>query len=49
VLAEQARGECGYEVVAVSRDDAEQFAARLAIRYWTPDAAQLPWVAPRAR
>jgi hypothetical protein len=44
-LAEQARGECGYDIVPVSREDAEQLAASLALRYWTPEAAQLPWVA----
>jgi hypothetical protein len=44
VLAEEARGECGYDVVPVSRDDAGQLAASLALRYWPPEAAQLPWV-----
>jgi hypothetical protein len=32
------------DVVLVSRDHAEQIAADLALRYWTPGAAQLPWV-----
>jgi hypothetical protein len=32
------------DVVPVSRDHAEQIAADLALRYWTPGAAQLPWV-----
>ena len=44
VLAEDARGELGTDIVAISRDDAGQLAARLAIRYWTPEAAHLPWI-----
>jgi hypothetical protein len=44
LLAEDARGELGTDVVPVSQEEAEQIAARLAHRYWPPDAAQLPWV-----
>lgn len=28
----------------ISRHDAEHHATDLAIRYWTPETAQLPWV-----
>ena len=44
LLVEDARGNCGDEIVQVSRGDAEQIMARLAHRYWPPDAALLPWV-----
>jgi hypothetical protein len=44
LLAEDARGEGTGDIVPVSRDDAEHIAADLALRYWPPDAAQLPWV-----
>ena len=44
LLAEDARGEAIADLVPVSRDRAEQIAADLALRYWTPDAAELPWV-----
>jgi hypothetical protein len=44
LLAEDARGEGTSDVVPVSRDHAEQIAAGLAVRYWTPEAAELPWV-----
>jgi hypothetical protein len=44
LLVEDARGEATADIVPVSRRDAEQTATDLALRYWTPDAAQLPWV-----
>jgi hypothetical protein len=44
VLAEDARGELGTDIVPVSQQEAERIAASLAHRYWPPDAAQLPWV-----
>jgi hypothetical protein len=44
LLAEDARGEVGTDIVLVSQEDAERIAAGLAHRYWPPDAAQLPWV-----
>jgi hypothetical protein len=44
VLAEERRDGSSYHVVAITRDDAKQLAASLAMRYWTPEAAQLPWI-----
>lgn len=44
LLAEDARSEGTSDVVPVSRDDAERIAAGLAVRYWPPDAAHLPWI-----
>ena len=44
MLAEEQRDGSTHDVVAINRDDAEQLAAHLAIRYWTPEAAQLPWI-----
>jgi hypothetical protein len=45
LLIEDARGECIYDIVEISRDRAEQIMADLAHRYWPPAAAELPWVA----
>jgi hypothetical protein len=36
VLGEQACGECGHDIVPISRKDAEHLATCLAIRSWTP-------------
>ena len=44
LLAEDARGELGTHIAAISQQEAERIAASLATRYWPPDAAQLPWV-----
>jgi hypothetical protein len=44
LLAEDTRGEAIADIIPVSRDHAEQISADLALHYWTPDAAQLPWV-----
>jgi hypothetical protein len=44
VLAEEHRDGSSYHVVPVSREDAEQIAVSLALKYWTPEATQLPWV-----
>jgi hypothetical protein len=44
LLVEDARGEATADIVPVSRRGAEQAAADLALRYWTPGAAQLRWV-----
>jgi hypothetical protein len=44
LLAEDARGELGADIVPVSQQKAERIAARLAHKYWPPDAAGLPWV-----
>lgn len=44
LLAEDARGDATAHIVPVTQQEAERIAARLATRYWPPDAAQLPWV-----
>ena len=44
-LAEEAHGGADQDITEISRDQAEQIMARLAARYWPPEAARLPWVA----
>ena len=42
MLVEDARASCDYDLVEISRGEAEQIAAGLAAPCWPPDAARLP-------
>ena len=44
MLIDDRRGNCEWDITAISRPQAEQIAAGLAARHWPPDAARLPWV-----
>jgi hypothetical protein len=44
ILVDDERGNCGDDVVKISRHGAKQILARMAARYWPEDAARLPWV-----
>jgi RNase P subunit RPR2 len=44
VLIDNVRGNCEHDIRSVGRYEAEQIAARLAARYWPPQAGRLPWV-----
>jgi hypothetical protein len=45
MIAEDEHGSCLYDLPQISRDEAEQIAAGLAVDHWPPDAARLPWIA----
>ena len=45
MLVDDRRGNCEQDIAGISRQQAEQIAAGLAVGHWPPDAARLPWVA----
>jgi hypothetical protein len=45
MLVEEAHGGADADIAEITRAEAEQITARLAARYWPPDATRLPWVA----
>jgi len=47
VLAEEARGEDGHDVIQIGQGDAERIAASLAGRYWPPMPPSCPGFSTR--